>query len=363
VFFIGLEIMSQSKNTDGVDSLLLQAQILDMQDLLSDGAGPVPGHDLVYGVPVNSYVIPQDAVASTSDTSVQRKPNVIVIKKYEHAMTELRQGIICPKCQEICQPPFMSCPDGHLFCNECIKGLKKCEKCEHENLTNRQLLLENVAMAMYWNCDFQKNGCKAVVKLNMLKEHRAQCRYKTHCSCVVNGCKHDVPLDKHAFVKHMKDVHKCHIVNIGINKNFKTFFKVNDYLKQKIDCKKEFQTLDIIEINDNFFCILVLETMDTISFQSYSIGDSVENESGFHCYRAFKDSKQKCLYQSIDSVISITETVGAKRNHGDCASMFVMDKKRAHFLHKNVGDSENVLECFMKIVSHPRVAIHRTESI
>jgi len=128
--------MSQSKNTDGVDSLLLQAQILDMQDLLSDGAGPVPGHDLVYGVPVNSYVIPQDAVASTSDTSVQRKPNVIVIKKYEHAMTELRQGIICPKCQEICQPPFMSCPDGHLFCNECIKGLKKCEKCEHENLTN-----------------------------------------------------------------------------------------------------------------------------------------------------------------------------------------------------------------------------------
>jgi len=334
--------MSQSNNTEGVGSLLLQAQILDSRDRLSDGAQDV--------------------------ASMSHKPNVIVVKKYEHAVTELRQGIICPKCQEICQPPFMSCPDGHLFCNQCIKGLNKCEKCEHTLITNRQLVLEKIAMAMNWNCDFEENGCKAVFKLNMLKEHIAQCRYKTHSSCVVNGCQHDVPLDKHAFVKHMKDIHNCKIMNIAMNNNlsskyFKTFLKVNDYLKQKIDRKKEIQTFNVIEIKDNFFCLLVSETMDTISFQSYAIGDSIEKENGFLCYRAFGDGEQKCLHQSIDRVISITETVGMKRKERDCASMFVIDKKKAHFLHKKSSDSEHVLECVMKISSYACVPSDSIETV
>ena len=51
----------------------------------------------------------------------------------------------------------------------------------------------------------------------MLKELLAQCRYKTHSSCVVNQCKHYVPLDKHAFIKHIKKVHKCKFLNVGMN--------------------------------------------------------------------------------------------------------------------------------------------------
>jgi len=362
--------MSKSNNTSGVDGLLVQAQIIESHNCLSNGGrmplacreAPVLGHH----EPVNAYVIPQDPVASMSCTSVQPKPNVILVKKYEHAMTELRQGIICPRCQDICQPPLMSCPDGHLFCNECIKGLKKCEKCEHENLTNRQLVLEKVAMAMNWNCDFQGNGCRAILKLNTMKEHLAQCRYQKHSSCVLNECKHDVPLDKHAFVKHMKEVHKCEILNVSMNNNvsskiFKTFFKVNDYLKQKIDHKKEFQTVDIIEIKDNFFCCLVLETMDTISFECYAIGDSMEKESGFHCYRAFRDVEKKCEHQSIDPVISIT--VGAKRKDRDSSSIFAIDKKKARFLQKSINDCGNVIECFMKIGINHGSTIHCMQTI
>jgi len=388
-----METTSKFKHVDGVYSLLLQAQILDSQDFLSDGAGSMSSQDAVDRVPVNPNVIPQDPVASISHkpnvipqdpvasishkpnvipqdpvASISHKPNVIVVKKYEHVMMELREGIICPKCQDICQPPFMSCPDGHIFCNECIEGLNKCEKCEHTNLTNRQLVLEKVAMATNWNCDFQENGCKAVFKLNMMKEHLAQCRYKKNSSCVVNGCKHDVPLDKHAFVKHMKDVHKCKIVNVGMSNNvsskcFKTSFKMNDYLKQKIDCKKEMQTFYVVEIKDNFFCLVVSETMDTMSFQSYAIGDSKEKESGFFCYRLFAYGEQKCLHHSIDRVISITETVGTKRKERDCANLFVIDKKKAHFLHKKSSDSQHVLECIVKISSHPSVPIDGIETI
>jgi len=275
------------------------------------------------------------------------KQNVELVEKYEDAVTELRQGIICPRCQDICQPPFMSCPDGHLFCNECIKGFKKCEQ---ERMTSRQLVLEKVAMAINWTCDFQRNGCRAILKLNVLQRHLAQCRYKEWSSCVVNQCKHNVPLDKHAFLKHMKEAHKCEILNVGMDKTtsskiFKKTFRVNDYVKEKIDYKKKFQTVDIIAVQDNFFCCSILETMDTISFECYAVGDSMEKESGFCCYRSFRDYEQNCVHQSIDPVISITEKVGAKRSNRDSASIFVIDKKKARFLQ----NKDNNIECIMKI--------------
>jgi len=163
--------------------------------------------------------IPKDglAVLPDSQTSVQHKPNVILVKKDQHAITELRDGLVCPKCQDICQPPFMSCSDGHLFCNECIKVLEKCGKCDHKNLTSRQLVLEKVATAMNWACYFKQNGCNTVVKLSMLKEHLAQCRYQSHKNCIMNGCEQDVPFNKHAYVKHMQTALKCGIVCIGMS--------------------------------------------------------------------------------------------------------------------------------------------------
>jgi len=308
---------------------------------------------------VNSYVLPRELVdfhARLQDSNMDCP--VPIISKHDSAkkaQCPVLNNIICLKCQNICALPFMSCPDGHLFCNDCIKGLEKCHICEHKEITSRQLGLEGIVMAMEWPCEFSEKGCKSVLKMDMIKEHAAICRYKTHQKCIVDECKEYVPSEKNAFAKHLKDCHNCKILKVPFSCNskrvvFKTCFKVTDYVKDNTDCKKVFETVNVLETDDNFFFFKIMESMNTFTFQCYTIGDSLESECGFYCSRVFKQTGISFAHMICEPIISITEKSLGKRKMEEYEPIFSLDKKKAHVLYKSTGnDSKKTVECTMKI--------------
>jgi hypothetical protein len=80
----------------------------------------------------------------------------------------------------------------------------------------------------------------------------------------------------------------------------------------------------------------------------------MQNETGFICKRGFRHAGQKREHQSMDPVISITERAGDKGKDAEQDSIFVVDKKKARIMYKNVDDGTEILEYIMKIQKdHP----------
>jgi len=377
--------MEQGRDTSGVDSLLSQAKAIEliensvgggrgrglnisggrgrglvpvdqngMQFKFSGGRGRGT-HAATFAIPdalvlnVNSYVLPCELVDFHKNAHISKNDSE------KKAQCAVLNNTICLKCQHICAPPFMSCPDGHLFCNECIKGLAKCNVCEHKEITSRQLGLESIVMAMEWPCEFSEKGCRSVLKMDMMKEHTAKCRYKTYQKCIVDGCKEYVSSEKHAFAKHLKDCHKCKFLKIPLSCSskravFKTCFTVTDYVKDNIDCKKVFETVHVLETHDNFFFCKIIETMNTLTFECYTIGDCVESEYGFYCSRGFKQTGTSFMHMICEPIISITEKTLGKRKMEEYEPVFSFEKTKAHILSKStVNDSKKIVECTVKI--------------
>jgi len=377
--------MEQGRDTSGVDSLLSQAKAIEliensvgggrgrglnisggrgrglvpvdqngMQFKFSGGRGRGT-HAATFAIPdalvlnVNSYVLPCELVDFHKNAHISKNDSE------KKAQCAVLNNTICLKCQHICAPPFMSCPDGHLFCNECIKGLAKCNVCEHKEITSRQLGLESIVMAMEWPCEFSEKGCRSFLKMDMMKEHTAKCRYKTYQKCIVDGCKEYVSSEKHAFAKHLKDCHKCKFLKIPLSCSskravFKTCFTVTDYVKDNIDCKKVFETVHVLETHDNFFFCKIIETMNTLTFECYTIGDCVESEYGFYCSRGFKQTGTSFMHMICEPIISITEKTLGKRKMEKYEPVFSFEKTKAHILSKStVNDSKKIVECTVKI--------------
>ena len=393
--------MQHDRDTSGVDSLLSQAKVIELMENsvggrrgrgrgrglnISAGRGRVDQNGVQFNFSggrgrgtraapfaesdalvsnVNSYVLPHELVdfhakqienAGLPDANKHCPASVISKNDSEKKVQcPVLNNIICLKCQNICAPPFMSCSDGHLFCNDCIKGLEKCHVCEHKQITSRQLGLESIVMAMEWPCKFSEKGCRSVLKMDMMKEHTAKCTYKAYQKCIIDGCKEYVSSDKHALAKHMIDCHNCKILKIPLSCSskravFKTCFKVNDYVKDKIDCKKICETVNVLETDDNFFFCKITETMNTLTFKCYTIGDSVESECGFYCSRGFKQNGNSFMHMICEPIISITEKSLGKRKMEEYEPVFSFDKKKIHILSKSTGkDSKNFVECTVKI--------------
>jgi len=173
--------------------------------------------------------------------------------------------------------------------------------------------------------------------------------------CIVEGCEEKVSSDKLAFVKHMTDFHKCNVLKVPVSCNskraiFKTSFKVTDYVKDKIDCKRELETMHIVETHDNFFFCKTMETMNSFTFKCYTIGDSAESECGFYCTRAFQQIGGSFEHMSCEPIISISEKSLGKRKMEEYESLFSLDKTKARILCKSVGNnSKEIVECTVKI--------------
>lgn len=131
---------------------------------------------------------------------------------------------------------------------------------------------------------------------------------------------------------------------------FKTSFIVTDYVKDKIDCKRELETMHIVETHDNFFFCKTMETMNSFTFKCYTIGDSTESECGFYCTRAFKQIGGSFEHMSCEPIISISEKSLGKRKMEEYESLFSLDKTKARILCKSVGNnSKEIVECTVKI--------------
>jgi len=131
---------------------------------------------------------------------------------------------------------------------------------------------------------------------------------------------------------------------------FKTNFRVTDYIKDKIDCKKKLDTMHILETRDNFFFFKITETMHNLTFKCYTIGDSLESECGFYCSRGFKEIGTSFEHMICEPIISITEKLLGKRKMEEYESLFPLDKTKARILYKSVGsDSQKIVECTVKI--------------
>jgi len=132
---------------------------------------------------------------------------------------------------------------------------------------------------------------------------------------------------------------------------FKTNIKVTDHIKDKIACKKTFDTVEILEMDDNFFFFKTLETINKLTFECYTIGDSPENERHLYCTRGFKQNSNTFRHVIREPIISITEKSLGKRNVEDHDTMFTINKKKLRILCKSgSGVMKDTVESFVKIV-------------
>jgi len=137
---------------------------------------------------------------------------------------------------------------------------------------------------------------------------------------------------------------------------FQTNFKVTDHIKDKIACKKTFDTVEILEMDDNFFFFKTLETINKLTFECYTIGDSPEIERHLYCTRGFKQNSNTFRHVIREPIISITEKSLGKRNMEDHDSMFSINQKKPRILCKSgCGVMKDTVESFVKIVKNRTV--------
>jgi len=238
-------------------------------------------------------------------------------KTRKDVLKELDDEAICQYCQDTCTPPFMSCPDGHIFCNKCMKTLPQCSKCNHKDLNCRQRGLEKVAMANDWPCNFKCNGCTSVMKMNKLQEHGDICRYRMQKYCPVDGCDVGFTLNKTLFLKQMKDNHQITPTKIdkydSKSKFVETNYAMRDYAKDESDLQQNIEAVQIFEVNELFVLLMIEESKNELSFRNYIMGETREHESNFSCSRRFVDEQKKYKYAITEPFISISERVELKR--------------------------------------------------
>ena len=323
--------MYKGRDTSGVDSLLLQARLIELQENsvaagrgrgrglespnnLAAGRGRVTGTHLNLAVGivvdsvVNSYVLPQRLV-------------------------DFHKILAAPPLNPPQAPPLWAkgrpsptSPKGPFRGGPLVGGSRGGAEGPFSPLAHKPL-----------------NGFELTADPNGMHK------------CIVEGCEEKVSSDKLAFVKHMTDFHKCNILKVPVSCNskraiFKTSFKVTDYVKDKIDCKRELETMHIVETHDNFFFCKTMETMNSFTFKCYTIGDSAESECGFYCTRAFQQIGGSFEHMSCEPIISISEKSLGKRKMEEYESLFSLDKTKARILCKSVGNnSKEIVECTVKI--------------
>ena len=254
-------------------------------------------------------------IKSNNSETYENKLNM----KIQKIMNELDDDVNCRYCHDTCTPPFMSCPNGHLFCDSCIKIMPGCQVCTYKNIDCRQHFLEKVAMTKEWPCHHKVNGCGELLKLDKLKDHIDTCRYKIQNCCLIVGCNSGFVLNKIAFVKHMDEIHNIQPIKIdGVDfksTHVETNYEMTDFLKNDLDLAKKIETVEIYEISQCFFMLIVEETSHDLSFRNYVMGESNEQENRFFCSRRFVDNDKKYKYAIVEPMTSISGRVANKRKY------------------------------------------------
>ena len=87
----------------------------------------------------------------------------------------------CPYCMEKLYPPVFQCPNGHLFCEDCIDKYDRCPTCETSTVRNdpagghiRNLEIERI-IRDYQTHKCPWDGCLKRLRLDNLEHYRLDC--------------------------------------------------------------------------------------------------------------------------------------------------------------------------------------------
>ena len=104
-----------------------------------------------------------------------------VVSSMQSEKSDIEQILLnvmrCPACTEYMVPPITLCVNGHNVCGLCKPKHDVCPTCREWFLDVKNEALEKLAREVKYPCSYQKYGCKEVLALYMLVEHKAKCPY------------------------------------------------------------------------------------------------------------------------------------------------------------------------------------------
>jgi len=138
--------------------------------------------------------------------------------------SEIISNLNCPVCLQMCDPPLMSCSNGHFTCSQCISRLsgdtlrrKSCPQCRETGFI-RNLPYEKMAKELLDGTELKcphsgddPSSCHTVYKFGELAGHLKTCQgltQKYNCPCP--RCSEHNLYSLPELIKHM-------IINLGFN--------------------------------------------------------------------------------------------------------------------------------------------------
>lgn len=96
---------------------------------------------------------------------------------------ERLQDFECPICTGYATPPVPICKRGHVTCDTCLgrlpqdpEGRTRCSICQLNDKFTTSVILDSIAIKLFFPCRFSHNGCKRTLPFWELKEHESRCR-------------------------------------------------------------------------------------------------------------------------------------------------------------------------------------------
>ncbi|XP_013400013.1 E3 ubiquitin-protein ligase TRAF7-like [Lingula anatina] len=98
---------------------------------------------------------------------------------------DVDQNLLCSVCSAVLEDAVLT-PCGHSFCLLCLEtwlsrpGTNSCPECRAVCLSNEATpihSIRNLINSLDIDCDYADRGCKAVVKVENLPQHRASCNF------------------------------------------------------------------------------------------------------------------------------------------------------------------------------------------
>ncbi|KAI1305383.1 E3 ubiquitin-protein ligase NRDP1 [Halotydeus destructor] len=131
---------------------------------------------------------------------------------------DIDEELKCPICCGVLEDPVQGSRCEHAYCRKCIaEWMKTSESCpvDRQGLRSSQLnaiprIVRNLLNHLHIHCDFSVAGCRHIVPLEELGNHRASCPFNPEVPVpCTRGCGAHVPknlLEGHDCVRDLRDL-------------------------------------------------------------------------------------------------------------------------------------------------------------
>lgn len=227
---------------------------------------------------------------------------------------------VCGICHGILKNPLVTDCCGQTYCSNCInQWLIQSGSCPNDRRSLKKgglrappIAFKNLLSNLKIKCDFELDGCKALVKLTELDSHRKCCPFRPNIKCKDCGL-HREKASTHKCVQSLRllneelveDRHKLTEQKLQLikenQKQKKDFEKQINELKSFVENEvKNFRQLFTVKLNDLAETFLI--TTDDMEHQLIQKIDNKVSQSilDFNCFK---------LYLFSDPILSIGTTL------------------------------------------------------